>query len=75
MATRLLARKLEPNEREIIDRSLKSLLAHYQAQPNAANELLHVGESPVQDKLNPSELAAFTMLANELMNLDEVVTK
>ncbi len=75
MAMRLLARKLEPNEREIIDGSLKSLLAHYQAQPNAANELLHVGESPVQDKLNPSELAAFTMLANELMNLDEVVTK
>ena len=34
-----------------------------------------VGESPAPEDLQPSDLAAWTMLANMLMNLDEVVTK
>jgi hypothetical protein len=34
-----------------------------------------VGESKPDDKLNPSELAAWTMVGNLLLNLDEVINK
>ena len=34
-----------------------------------------VGESPVDPKLDPPTLAAWTMLTNEMMNLDEVLNK
>ena len=33
------------------------------------------GQSPVDAKLDPPTLAAWTMLTNELMNLDEVLNK
>jgi hypothetical protein len=34
-----------------------------------------MGESKPDAKLDPSTLAAWTMLANELFNLDEVLNK
>ena len=34
-----------------------------------------VGESKADPALDPPTLAAWTMLANELMNLDEVLNK
>jgi hypothetical protein len=37
--------------------------------------LITVGESPLDKELNPSELAAYTMVANLLLNLDETVNK
>jgi hypothetical protein len=36
---------------------------------------LSFGESKVDEKLDPVELAAWTMVANLLLNLDEFVTK
>ena len=37
--------------------------------------LISVGELKPDAKLNPSELAAWTMIANLLLNLDEVINK
>ena len=54
---------------------LDDLLAHYQANPNDARRLLAVGESRADATIDPSTLAAWTMLANQLMNLDEVLNK
>jgi len=34
-----------------------------------------VGESKADDKLNPAEFAAMTMIVNQVMNLDEVLVK
>jgi hypothetical protein len=34
-----------------------------------------VGETTPDPKLNPSELAAYTMVANLVLNLDEVMNK
>jgi hypothetical protein len=59
----------------IIQLSLNDLRAHYIANPAEAEELLKVGESIVDDKLSKPELAAWTMLCNQLMNLDEVLNK
>jgi hypothetical protein len=75
MAERLLARRLTAKEKSILQDSAKNLLVHYQAEPKAVAELLAVGESKPDAKLNPPTLAAYTMVANELMNLDEMLNK
>ena len=54
---------------------MNDLLAFYQQQPDQAQQLISLGESKADASLNPGELAAWTMLVNELMNLDEVLTK
>ncbi len=51
-----------------------ALLAYYREHPAEAAQLVAVGESK-PDRVSPVELAAWTMLANELMNLDEVLNK
>ena len=74
-ARRLLARPLRPQELQVVQGSLDALLKHYKADPHGAKSLLMVGQSPADPKLDPPTLAAWTMLANELMNLDEVLNK
>jgi hypothetical protein len=75
MAERLLARPLTTKEKEIVTASAGKLLAHYQAEPKEAEQLLAVGETKPDAKLDTPTLAAYTMVANELMNLDEVLNK
>jgi hypothetical protein len=75
MAKRLMARPLRSAEVEVARSALNDLLAHYKAQPEDAKKLLAVGEFKRDDKLDAPEHAAWTMLANQLMNLDEVLNK
>jgi len=75
MAERLLARPLTREERKIISANADELLAHYKARPQEAAELLAVGEMKPDKKIDPPTLAAYTLVANELMNLDEVLNK
>ena len=42
--------------------------------PDQAQALLKIGESPANEKLDQSELAAWTMVSSILLNLDETVT-
>ena len=75
MARRLLCRPLRAEEMKVVQASLKDLLAHYKANAADAKKLLAVGEAKVDPKLDAGTLAAWTMLANEMMNLDEVLNK
>jgi Protein of unknown function (DUF1553) len=75
LARRLLARPLRPAELAIVKSSATDLLNHYQQQGDEAKQLILMGESKPDPVVNPSELAAWTMIANELMNLDEVLNK
>ena len=75
MAERLLARPLRPEERRITGAVLKDLIADYKSAPKDAEDLLAVGESKPDASLDKPTLAAYAMLANELMNLDEVLNK
>lgn len=75
IAKRLLARPFSAEERTIVIDGLKSLRAHYKAKPDEAKKLIAFGESKADAKLDASELAAWTMLANQLLNLDEVLNK
>jgi len=75
IARRLLARPFRPAELAVVRTSLKKLSAFYHSHPDLAARLLTVGESKADPSLEPATLAAWTMLANELMNLDEFLNK
>ena len=75
MAERLIARPLKTAEKRIVAGGLKDLLAHYKSSPKDAEALIAVGESKADATLDKPTLAAFTMMANQLMNLDEVLNK
>jgi hypothetical protein len=75
IAMRVLARPMRPEEQKIALGSLSRLLEYYQSHPDDASRLLAVGEWPRDVRLNPAQHAAWTMLCNELMNLDEAICK
>jgi hypothetical protein len=75
MAERLLARRLRPDERKVTESILNDLLAHYRKSPKDAEALISVGESKADSKLDKPALAAYAMMANELLNLDETLNK
>jgi len=75
MAMRLLARPLTSKEKVVIKETLAKMRAFYEQQPGAAKEFLDVGESKASDAVPAPPLAAMTMVANQLMNLDEVLNK
>jgi hypothetical protein len=75
LARRLLARPLSADEIPVVEASLNDLLTYYQAHPDEARQLLGYGESQADEGMEAPTLAAWTMLANELLNLDEVLNK
>jgi hypothetical protein len=72
---RLLARPLRAEEQAVVMHSLRGLLDYYRAHVDDAHKLLRVGESQADTSLDPAMHAAWTMLVNELMNLDEFLNK
>jgi len=66
-----------PNALElaILARTLNQHRADYRKNPAAAKKLLAIGEAPQDSGLDVSEHAAWTVLSNLLLNLDETVTK
>lgn len=75
LAQRILARPLRPEELEVVQESLVDLDAYYQSHLDDAQALIAVGESKPGSPLAPHALASWTMLANELLNLDETLNK
>jgi hypothetical protein len=47
----------------------------YGGDPEAAEKLLAVGQSPRDNALDPAELAAWTTVTSILLNLDETITR
>lgn len=75
LAVRLLSRPFRPEELPIVQGSLKELTDYYKAHVDDAKKLIAEGESKADPAVDPALLAAWTMLTNELMNLDEVLNK
>jgi hypothetical protein len=72
-----LATARAPREKEVavLIRVFEAEQTRFGKDKAAAEKLLKVGESPRDDKLNAAELAAWAMVANAILNLDEVVTR
>jgi hypothetical protein len=72
---RATSRMPSPQEAQVLRALLRQQLAHYRRDKKAAIDLLGVGESKFDVKLDATELAAWTILANAILNLDETITK
>jgi hypothetical protein len=75
MTARVLSRAFAPAERDIVRRAYDDFLLHYRAQSEAATRLLAVGASRADGSLPAPELASLTMVANQILSLDEALNK
>ncbi len=72
---RALSRAAQPGELAILVDALARYRKRFEADPAAAKKLISVGDSKPDLKTNVAELAAYTAVANIILNLDEFVTK
>jgi hypothetical protein len=71
----VLGRRPTDQEMVIVWGALEKHLARYQKDPEAAKAAVHNGESAPPANIPEPELAAWTLVANLLLNLDETITK
>ena len=62
-------------EAEILHNLYRKEINHYDTNRAAAQKLLTVGESKAKAQYDPAELAAWTLVASTILNMDETVTK
>ena len=75
VTARLLARPFEERERAIAKRTYEGFRDFYRTNGGEARKLLSTGESAPDEALSATESAAWTMLASQIMNLDEVLNR
>ncbi len=71
----VLARKPDTTELAAIEQALATQRTLYQEQPELAKLAVHVGESKPRGVADEIETAAWTMVANLILNLDETVNR
>ncbi len=72
---RVLGRPPSAREEEVLVRAYERNLEDFRRDPDAARRLISVGDSKPDPSIDPAELAARTMVASLILNLDEAVTK
>jgi hypothetical protein len=72
-----LATGRAPNdvEKQILQKTFNQMLTTYRADEPGAHTFLSVGASKVDSAIPVGELAAYTAVANMILNMDEVITK
>jgi hypothetical protein len=71
---RALARPIKSLESALLTKLLEKHRAEYQQDPDAAAELLTVGEKPAASDADKVELAAWTSVARAILMLHETMT-
>ncbi len=69
------SRRPNAEELQILSEGLATDGARFQNDSEAAKRLLAFGESKLTTRFSQAELAAYTLVANVLLNLDEAVTR
>ena len=66
-----------PNDDEltILQNYLKEGWENYNDHPEQAEQYINIGKHPFPTTINAIELAAYTLTANIILNLDEVITR
>ena len=62
-------------EMSVLRKSLQRNLERYKTDPKAAEDLISFGETRADASIKPHVLAAYTMIASMLLNLDEVINR
>ena len=71
----VLARSASADEAKIVADAVTANRARYEADLEAANQVIAHGESKPPPGLSPAELAAWTLVANLMLNLDETLSR
>ncbi len=72
---RLVSRDFSPEEKQIVRKSLDATLAGYRANKDEAVKLITTGAKPPPADADAPELAAWTLVASQVLNLDETLTR
>jgi hypothetical protein len=70
-----LGREPESDEVAVLHKTYQQQFEAFRQNPESAKELIKVGESPAPENADSAELAAMTVVANVLLNLNETITK
>ncbi|HET6423690.1 MAG TPA: DUF1549 and DUF1553 domain-containing protein, partial [Planctomycetaceae bacterium] len=70
-----VSRDPDPTELQVVQAALEQYLNRYQQDVAAAKAVVSVGESPKPATMKEAELAAYTLVGNLILNLDEAVTR
>ncbi len=75
VTTRLVGRKMDAAERKIISEFLDTALADFRLKTDEAVKFINTGATPPRKDADAPELAAWTLLASQILNLDETITR
>lgn len=72
-----LATSRQPTDREVqlLSEDLTAYLQEFASDQDSAKQLLGIGERPFDTTLDVAELAAYTLVANTILNLDESMSQ
>ena len=71
----LLSRVPPPPMAAVLEKSLSEMQKRYAANPKDAHALVSIGEKKPDSSIPEPELAAWAMIASEMLNLDETLNK
>lgn len=71
----VLARTPDSAERTLLRQTWQTYRDRFAADPAAARKLLQVGEAPASDIASPIDIAAYALIANLILNLDETLNR
>ncbi len=71
---RVLSRSPDASEQQVLQRELSKAKEYYEQNPAEASKLLTRGQLVIRPEAKTPELAAHTVLASMLLNLDEAMT-
>lgn len=72
---RVLLRKAKPDELAVLQAQYTKALEWYRANPQEAERAVHHGQSTPSPKLAAPKLAAATLIATLVLNMDEAITR
>jgi hypothetical protein len=75
MFRRCCGRAPQDDERSLLASALRGFRERYERSPQDAAALLEVGEAPAPEDLDPSELAAWTMMGSAMLSLSETISQ
>ena len=71
----VLSRNADDTELRLVSAALEKQRAIFKADPVAAKKVVHTGESKPKGAAPDDEVAAWTMIANLVLNLDETICR
>jgi hypothetical protein len=71
----ILSRRPTATELKLVDGAHIQFQSRFNENGEDAKRLIAVGEKPYNHRLSPQELAAFTLVTNLILNLDETVNR